>query len=67
VPSEQHATKLCQRIGADVVERPEDPLASLDRQRKNDRPQGTSVKMIEPHYGALIDTARESLLERLEG
>jgi hypothetical protein len=28
---------------------------------------GTSVKMIELHYGALIDTARESLLERLEG
>jgi hypothetical protein len=28
---------------------------------------GTSVKMIEQHYGALIDTARESLLERLEG
>jgi hypothetical protein len=27
---------------------------------------GTSVKMIEAHYGALIDTARESLLERLE-
>jgi hypothetical protein len=28
---------------------------------------GTSVKMIELHYGALIDNARESLLERLEG
>lgn len=27
---------------------------------------GTSVKMIERHYGALIDTERESLLERLE-
>ena len=27
---------------------------------------GTSVKMIELHYGALVDTARESLLERLE-
>jgi hypothetical protein len=27
---------------------------------------GTSVKMIEAHYGALVDTARESLLERLE-
>jgi len=27
---------------------------------------GTSVKMIELHYGALIDTARESLIERLE-
>jgi hypothetical protein len=26
----------------------------------------TSVKMIEAHYGALVDTARESLLERLE-
>jgi hypothetical protein len=24
------------------------------------------AKMIEAHYGALIDTARESLLERLE-
>ena len=27
---------------------------------------GTSVSMIEAHYGALLDTARESLLERLE-
>ena len=27
---------------------------------------GTSVGMIELHYGTLIDTARESLLERLE-
>jgi integrase len=27
---------------------------------------GTSVTMIELHYGALVDTARESLLERLE-
>jgi hypothetical protein len=27
---------------------------------------GTSVGMIEAHYGALIGTARESLLERLE-
>ena len=27
---------------------------------------GTSVSMIEAHYGALIDTARESLLERLD-
>lgn len=27
---------------------------------------GTSVGMIEAHYGTLIDTARESLLERLE-
>jgi hypothetical protein len=30
------------------------------------RIMGTSVGMIERHYGALIDTARESLLERLE-
>ncbi len=30
------------------------------------RIMGTSVGMIEAHYGALIDTARESLLERLE-
>lgn len=30
------------------------------------RLMGTSVSMIEAHYGALIDTARESLLERLE-
>jgi integrase len=30
------------------------------------RIMGTSVSMIEAHYGALIDTARESLLERLE-
>jgi DNA-binding CsgD family transcriptional regulator len=28
---------------------------------------GTSVKMIDAHHGALVDTARESLLERLEG
>ena len=28
---------------------------------------GTSVRMIERHYGALLDTAHESLLERLEG
>ena len=27
---------------------------------------GTSVKMIEAHYGALLDTAHESLLDRLE-
>ena len=27
---------------------------------------GTSEGMIEAHYGALIDTARESLLDRLE-
>ena len=27
---------------------------------------GTSVSMIEAHYGALLDTAHESLLERLE-
>jgi hypothetical protein len=27
---------------------------------------GTSVEMIERHYGALLDTAHESLLERLE-
>jgi hypothetical protein len=27
---------------------------------------GTSVQMIEAHYGALIDTARESLLDRLD-
>jgi integrase len=30
------------------------------------RIMGTSVSMIEAHYGALIDTARESLLARLE-
>jgi integrase len=30
------------------------------------RIMGTSVGMIEAHYGALIDTARESLLDRLE-
>jgi integrase len=30
------------------------------------RIMGTSVAMIERHYGTLIDTARESLLERLE-
>jgi integrase len=28
---------------------------------------GTSTRMIELHYGALLDTAHESLLERLEG
>ena len=27
---------------------------------------GTSVKMIERHYGALLDSAHESLLERME-
>ena len=27
---------------------------------------GTSVTMIEAHYGALLDTASESLRERLE-
>jgi integrase len=27
---------------------------------------GTSVKMIEQHYGALLDTAHDSMLERLE-
>jgi hypothetical protein len=30
------------------------------------RVAGTSVKMIESHYGALLDSAHESLLERLE-
>ena len=30
------------------------------------RIMGTSFGMIEAHYGALIDTARESILERLE-
>ena len=30
------------------------------------RIMGTSAKMIEQHYGALLDTAHESLLERLE-
>ena len=30
------------------------------------RIMGTSVSMIEAHYGALVDTAHESLLERLE-
>jgi integrase len=30
------------------------------------RVMGTSVRMIELHYGALLDTAHESLLERLE-
>jgi integrase len=30
------------------------------------RVAGTSVKMIELHYGALLDTAHESMLERLE-
>jgi integrase len=30
------------------------------------RIMGTSVQMIEAHYGALLDTARASLLERLE-
>jgi hypothetical protein len=28
---------------------------------------GTSVGMIEAHYGALIDTARDGILARLEG
>ena len=27
---------------------------------------GTSVSMIEAHYGALLDTAHESLLDRLD-
>ena len=27
---------------------------------------GTSVAMLEAHYGALLDTAHESLLERLD-
>jgi integrase len=30
------------------------------------RIMGTSVAMIEAHYGALLDTAHDSLLERLE-
>jgi len=30
------------------------------------RIMGTSVAMIEAHYGALLDTAHESLLERLD-
>ena len=30
------------------------------------RIMGTSVGMIEAHYGALLDAAHESLLERLE-
>ena len=31
------------------------------------RIMGTSVGMIEAHYGALLDTAHDSMLERLEG
>lgn len=31
------------------------------------RIMGTSVGMVEAHYGALLDTAHESLLERLDG
>jgi hypothetical protein len=27
---------------------------------------GTSVSMIEAHYGALLDTAHDSMLQRLE-
>jgi hypothetical protein len=30
------------------------------------RIMGTSVGMIEAHYGALLDTAHESLLDRLD-
>jgi hypothetical protein len=30
------------------------------------RIMGTSVSMIEAHYGALLDTAHESLLTRLD-
>jgi hypothetical protein len=30
------------------------------------RIMGTSVGMVEAHYGALLDAAHESLLERLE-
>jgi integrase len=30
------------------------------------RIMGTSVQMIELHYGALLDTAHDSLIERLE-
>jgi integrase len=30
------------------------------------RIMGTSVSMIEAHYGALLDTAHESLIDRLE-
>jgi hypothetical protein len=28
---------------------------------------GTSISMIEAHYGTLIDTAHEAILTRLEG
>jgi integrase len=31
------------------------------------RIMGTSVKMIEQHYGTLIDTAHDAILTRLEG
>ena len=31
------------------------------------RIMGTSVKMIEAHYGTLIDTAHDAILSRLEG
>jgi hypothetical protein len=31
-----------------------------------DRIMGTSVGMVEAHYGALLDTAHHSLLERLD-
>ena len=31
------------------------------------RIMGTSAKMIEPHYGTLIDTAHDAILTRLEG
>ena len=31
------------------------------------RIMGTSAKMIEQHYGTLIDTAHDAILTRLEG
>jgi hypothetical protein len=70
VLAEQHAAELRESVGA-VLERPEDRFISNALAHgltifEVARVAGASPKMIELHYGSLLDSARESLLERLE-
>jgi hypothetical protein len=55
--------------GSKARRRPVDVRLERTRGRDNDvraRPDhGTSVKMIERHYGTLIDTAHDAILSRL--
>jgi hypothetical protein len=55
--SEQHGPELDQRVRAYVIERPEDALAILDRQRKNRRSQ--AERLLEQAPRRLVDKTDE--------